>query len=358
METPLSGLALFEKIETEKASGKVLVAEIAPAVRVAIGELFGKPPGQNMERELRGMLHSLGFDHVIETPLGADICTYYEALRLKRELEKGEGKFPMYNSCCIGWRMYARAKHPELKDSINILASPQMALGAVAQEYLAQKKGVPHDKSVIVGIMPCTLKKNETTEVMKNGQKYVDYVVTTVELAQWAKMRGKELEKGPARPEFLPGSSAAGMRFGVSGGMSNSVLAALAKLCGTPLVQVDLKEDGAYRSVEYEVMGKRLKIAIVQGFVNFEKLYSEIKAGKEVHLVEVMMCPFGCVGGPGQPPANMDTIRMRRNGLADYAATMRNHTAFESPGIDKLRKDFLDALPMEKIEEMIFLNRY
>lgn len=353
------GDALFAKIAEEKAAGKILVANVAPAVRVALGELFGFPIGENSIRKIVTLLRKLGFDYVVETPLGADIATYYEAMDLKEMLEKGTGKYPIFNSCCIGWRMYASRKHPELLKNITISASPQMTIGAVSKFYLADKLKLDPSRVLSIGIMPCTLKKNETAEKMKNGFRYIDYVVTTVELAQWAKERGLDLknmdEENP--DSLMPLSSKDGMIFGVSGGMTEAVLNTLAKLFGTKAEVVELNEDEAVRRKTVKVGKFELNIGIVQGVQNFEKLYSEIKAGKVYHFVEVMMCPYGCVGGPGQPPLPIDRIKERGKGLVRVGTMMHSATPLDNKALTKLRETFLDKMDRKKLEELIYFNR-
>jgi len=358
-ENILFGEPLFRKLEEEKAGGKLMVAEVAPAVRVALGEMFGFEPGRNTMGKIVSLLRKLGFDYVVETPLGADIATYYEAMDVKERLEKGTGKYPIFNSCCIGWRTYAQAKHPELLKNITIIASPQMTMGAVARFYLAKKLGRKPGDISIVGIMPCTLKKNETDEKMKNGHRYVDYVVTTVELAQWAKGKGLDLARmeDGALSEIMPGSSRDGMVFGVSGGMSDAVLETMAGLMGEKTEVVDLDEDGAIRTKTVKIGKHELNIAVVQGFPNFEKIYDEIQSGKRYHMVEVMMCPYGCVGGPGQPPLALERVKERRAGLVRAGGESRSKTPLDSPGLKALMDEFLETMGRKKLEELIYFNR-
>ncbi|MDD5336909.1 MAG: [Fe-Fe] hydrogenase large subunit C-terminal domain-containing protein, partial [Candidatus ainarchaeum sp.] len=291
------------------------------------------------------------------TPLGADIATYYEALDVKERLENGTGRYPIFNSCCIGWRMYAQSKHPELLKNITIIASPQMTMGAVARFYIAKKLGRKPGDLAIVGIMPCTLKKNETDEKMKNGHRYVDYAVTTVELGQWAKARGLGLGESGDISDIMPFSSGDGMRFGVSGGMSQAVLGTLAGLMGEKMEVLDLSEEGPVKTRSFKIGKHVLNIAIVQGLHNFEKVYDEIKAGKQFHMVEVMMCPYGCVGGPGQPPLALDRIKERRAGLVKAGGETGSRTPLDNPGMKKLIDEFLGKMGRKKLEELIYFNR-
>ncbi len=359
-EKLLSGDALFEKIEEEIKSGKIVVAEIAPAVRVTLGELFEMSAGTNVLGKTVSLLKKLGFHHVVDTPLGADIATYYEAKDIKELLDEGKVKrFPILNSCCIGWRLYASRTHPEILNNITVIASPQMTIGAVSKYYLARKLKKDVKEIVVVGIMPCALKKYETYEVMKNGNKYIDYVITTVELAQWAKKKGhdlKKLEDGALDP-LMPTSSKDGVIFGVTGGMTEAVVTTLAQLYGEKTEVLDFRDDMEIRKKKVRIGKHILNIAMVYGFQNFEKLYKEIKEGETYHLVEVMMCPLGCVGGPGQPVADKKTVTARGNALRALADGIEERTPIDNPTVQKLKKEFLDKLDRRELEELIYFNR-
>ncbi|MEM3422129.1 MAG: [Fe-Fe] hydrogenase large subunit C-terminal domain-containing protein [Candidatus Bilamarchaeaceae archaeon] len=353
------GDALFEKIENEMKSGKIVIAELAPAVRVALGELFGFPVGTNVEGKAITLLKKLGFQEVVDTPLGADISTYYEAEDLKERLDNGGGKFPIFNSCCIGWRMYAGKMHPELLGNITIVASPQMTIGAVAKYYFAEKLNRKPEDIIIVGVMPCALKKYETLEVMRNGNRYVDYVVTTVELAQWAKKKGIDFNSLPEDKfsSFMPNSSKDGVVFGATGGVTEAIITTLAQMYGEKIEITDFRDNGEIRKKTVKIGKHILNIAIVHGLPNFEKLYEEIKAGQTYHLVEIMMCPFGCVGGPGQPPASKENIQIRAKSLRQSADSKKEKTPLDNETFIKIKKEFLDKLDREKLYELIYFNR-
>jgi iron only hydrogenase large subunit-like protein len=359
-EKLLSGDQLFEKIEEEIKSGKIVVAEIAPAVRVTLGELFDMPVGTNVLGKMVSLLKKLGFQHIVDTPLGADIATYYEAEDIKKLLDEGRvKKFPIFNSCCIGWRLYASRTHPEILDHITVIASPQMTIGAVSKYYLAHKLKKNAEDIVVVGIMPCALKKYETYEVMKNGHKYIDYVVTTVELAQWAKKKDYDLNKFPEETldPLMPTSSKDGVIFGVTGGMTEAVITTLAQLYGEKKEILDFRDDQEIRKQKVKIGKHILNIGMVYGFQNFEKLYREIKEGETYHLVEVMMCPLGCVGGPGQPVAPEKTVVARGNALRALADGIKERTPIDNPTVQKLKKEYLDKLEREHLEELIYFNR-
>ena len=355
-----SGDKLFQEIEQEIESGKIVVAEIAPAVRVTLGELFGMREGTNVLGKTATLLKKLGFQHVVDTPLGADIATYYEAKDIKELLDKGNvKKFPIFNSCCIGWRLYASRQHLELLDHITIIASPQMTIGAVSKYYLAHKLKRDPGDIIVVGIMPCSLKKYETLEVMRNGHKYIDYVVTTVELADWAKKKGHDLKKmkDSSLSPLMPASSKDGVIFGVTGGMTEAVVTTLARLYGKKVEVLEFRDDLEIRRKKIKIGKHTFNIAMVYGLQNMEKLYNEIKSGKKYHLVEIMMCPLGCVGGPGQPVADKKTITARGNALRTVADEIKQRTPLDNPTLKKMIDEYLGKLKREELEELIYFNR-
>lgn len=356
----LSGNKLFQEIEDEIESGKIVVAEIAPAVRVSLGELFGFPEGANVLGKTTTLLKKLGFQHVVDTPLGADIATYYEAEDIKKLLdEKKVKRFPIFNSCCIGWRLYASRQHPELLDHITVIASPQMTIGAISKYYLAHKLRMDPGDIIVVGIMPCSLKKYETLEVMRNGHKYIDHVLTTVELADWAKKKGYDLKKmeDSGLSSLMPSSSKDGVIFGVTGGMTEAVITTLARLYGEKVEVLEFRGDSEIRRKKIRIGKHTLNIAMVYGLHNMETIYSEINQGKTYHLVEVMMCPLGCVGGPGQPVAERKTIMARGNALRTVADEIKERTPLDNPTVKKLIDEYLGKLDRDKLEEMIYFNR-
>ncbi len=314
---------LFAAIEKEEKDGKVMVAQIAPAVRVSIGEEFGFPPGEDLTYKTVGLLHALGMEHVVDTPLGADINIYEETLDMLHALERRDRKyFPIFNSCCIGWRLYCKNKHPELYHLVSPIASPHMVTGSAAKHVIAKKMGVPLEKVCMVSVMPCVLKKYETRERLPSGVKYNDYVLTTQELAMWAKKRGLDIgkvEEGKFTG-LLPESSKDGVIFGATGGIVEALLSTLACVCGESPEKIRFRSDEQVKHLCVQIGRHRLNVASIYGVSNLDKILDEIRHGVQYHFVEVMNCPYGCVGGPGQPlPASGERYKARAEGLRKAA---------------------------------------
>ncbi len=292
---------------------KRVVLQVAPAVRVAIGEEFGLEPGKNTMGKIYTAARMLGFEAVYDTALGADITIMEESKELLEKVEekmKNGDKMPLFTSCCPGWIRYAETKHPELLPYISTCKSPMQMMGAILKEYYKTQDEKEGLETFSVAVMPCSAKKYEASreEFVRNGVRDVDAVITTVELAEMIKEIGiqyKDIEpEGPDMPFSI--NSGAGTIFGVTGGVTE---AAVRKVCSE-------KTNAAIKEIEY--MGFRgmegvkvaevpygesvLRIAVVSGLANAEGLIEKIKLGEEhFDFVEVMACPYGCVSGAGQP---------------------------------------------------------
>lgn len=355
---------LFAALEKEIADPeKLVVVQIAPAVRVSIGEEFGYPPGEDLTGKTVGLLKALGFDHVVDTPLGADINIYEEAYKILHALERGDEEyFPIFNSCCIGWRLYCSRTHEDICKHISKVASPHMVTGSIINHYLEKKLGKPKKQIVSVSVMPCVLKKYETLERFPDGDPYVDYVLTTTELANWAKKRGLDMKNVPEEKfsELLPGSSKDGVVFGVTGGLVEALLTTLAHILDVE------KEDEVFRTNEnikerQVKLGRyTLNVVSIHGFANLEKVLKEIKSGKKFHFVEVMNCPYGCVGGPGQPlPVTEEKLKARAEGLRKAADKKRGLATVpqENPTLQMLYRELLDRPGSETARKLLYFHK-
>jgi len=330
----LYGQALFSAIENEKKNGKTLVAQLAPAVRVAIGEEFGLPPGKELTAKSISLLKSIGFDEVIDTPIGADLITLEEA---KFFVEIKPHFKPLLNSCCVGWREYCRSNHKALLKYIGSVVSPMMAAGFLTKTYLASMMGVNPENVVSVGVMPCSIKKLETRYKMRSGLKYVDYVITTQELGQWARENGLDITTmtDGEFSKFLPVSSKNGTIFGVTGGISEAFITTIAKLVGEESEVLFFRENEAVREYSFSVGNINLKTAVLHGISNFPSILPRIN---EFDFIEVMFCPYGCVGGPGQPvPQTKEKLEARAKALRIFSDEKKQRTPLEN-------KQLLEAL--------------
>lgn len=299
---------------------KRVVVQVAPAVRVALGEEFGAKPGDNVMGKVVSALSGLGFDEVYDTSIGADLTVLEESSELLKRLKKVDN-LPLFTSCCPAWVQFAEKKYPEFVGNLSTCKSPMQMFGALLKEHYSSRKEVDGKEIVSVAIMPCTAKKYESarSEFEANGIKEVDYVLTTQELISMMKKAGMVYDDldytSPDMPFGLV--SGAGVLFGVTGGVTEAVIrriedeksmAALEKIAYTGIRGID-----GCKVVTLNVDGKDVRIAVVHGLGNVDTLLKKIKAGEEhFDFVEVMACPGGCVGGAGQPFVKSNTIKAAR----------------------------------------------
>ncbi|MBE6379355.1 MAG: 4Fe-4S dicluster domain-containing protein [Lentisphaerae bacterium] len=299
---------------------KVVIAQIAPAVRVALGEYFGCPTGTNVEGQMISALKLMGFDYVYDTCFSADMTIFEEATELLERIQNG-GKLPMFTSCCPAWVKFAEIYYPELLPNLSSTRSPQQIFGAVARQTLPAKLGIKPENLVIVSIMPCVAKKFEAQldKFKREGRPDVDCVVSTVGLAQMIKSMGINMMQLPVESFDMPlgFSTGGGVIFGATGGVMEAALRyAVEKLEGKPLEKVDFKEVRGMdylREATYNVAGKEIKVAVVHTLAAARKLIEAIKKGEvDYQFVEVMSCPGGCVAGGGQPINTTPGFRKQR----------------------------------------------
>ncbi len=354
---------LINAIEAEKKKGKVLVAQLAPAVRITLGEEFGYNVGEDLTKKCVGLLKTLGFDIVIDTPLGADIAVYEEVHILKELLDsKDLSYFPMFNSCCIGWKMYAKRMHLDLMPHVSSIGSPNQIVGSIAKNYLAYQQNKYPDDIVVVGIMPCTLKKFETLNTFEHKKgntivklKYVDYVVTTTELAEWSRKKNIDFSQ-VAEYEMINPASKEGTIFGVTGGISEAFINAFAKYIGEEKEILDFRQDEKSRKYKVKIGNYELSVAIVFGVGQLEHILEDIENGEFFHFVEVMYCNSGCVGGPGQPRASDTTIEERAKAMRNCSDKIKKTTCFDNGALLEMYKNLNMKPNNAKAKEMFFLK--
>jgi iron only hydrogenase large subunit-like protein len=330
---------LISQIESALKTDKTVIVQTAPALRVSLGEIFGRPVGEDNTKKVVGVLKELGFKHVIDTSLGADVASYLEAQEFIKYMNEGnETVFPKFNSCCIGWMMYVKRKHPELMNSLCPVMSPNLIAGGLAKLYMSKKLGKKPEDIIVVSIMPCTLKKYETLNLSKNGMKYVDYVLTTVELSEWIKRKKINFNEVKEQDfdSILPHSSKSGIIFGATGGVAESIVSAAAHIMKKEIEVTDLRNDNDIYRKKYKLDGHEISVAKVWGYKNLELILDEVKQGEFYHFIEVMQCPMGCVGGPGQPLTTPDNVKKRAEGMRSTAQKSEIKTSIEIKELENI----------------------
>lgn len=341
---------------------KTVVAQVAPAVRVALGEEFGMDPGTVTTGQIVAALKAMGFKQVYDTSFAADLTVIEEANEFLARYAKGE-KMPQFTSCCPAWVKFTEQYYPELLGNLSSCKSPQQMFGSLAKEMLPEKLGVDVRDLVVVSIMPCTAKKFEARrgEFEHHGIQDVDFVLTTQELARMIEqsgMRFKNLE-----PESLDMpfgfKTGAGVIFGASGGVTEAVLRyAAEKVSGVKLDSYEFKmvrgEDGV-REATINVAGNELRLAVVHSLSNARALAEKVKAGEcEYDLIEVMACPGGCIGGAGQPVSKERNVKqMRAKGLYEADKMLEFHKAQDNHLVHQCYEECLGEVGGEKAHHML-----
>ena len=351
--------SLIEAIDDPEVK---VVVQVAPAVSVTLGELFGVKPGADVAGMLNAALRRLGIDWVFDTGFSADLTIMEEASELVHRI-LNKGTLPMFTSCSPGWIKFVEECYPDLLPHVSTCKSPQQMLGAVVKSYWADREKIAPERVFCVSVMPCTAKKYEAArpEMMNGEIADVDLVLTTRELARIIKMRGIELnnlEPEPADNPFGERSSA-GKLFGATGGVMEAALRTAhwmvtKKELDIPKVQPVRGLQGV-KAAELQVGDLKLKIAVVSGLGNAKKLLEDIRAGKsEYHFIEVMTCPGGCIAGGGQPiGADLDAVKARMQALykIDKDSTLR--TSHTNVSVQRLYAEFLGEPNGEKSHHLL-----
>lgn len=359
-------LAVWSAINDEK---KHCVVQIAPAVRVAIGEAFGLKPGELTTGKLYAALRRIGFDAVFDTNFSADLTIMEEASEFVERFVNKTAPLPLITSCCPAWVDFMEKYHYDMIPYFSSCKSPQGMLGALAKTYYADKKGIKPEDMVVVSIMPCTAKKYEISrskDMYSSGVQDVDYSLTTREVARMLKQSGIDfLALAEEEADSLLGEyTGAGTIFGYTGGVMEAALrTAYYFVTGEDPKDLDFVQTRGLEGIkeaEIDIKGTKIRIAVAHGTGNVEMVVNRIRhaieTGEELpyHFVEVMACPGGCIGGGGQPTGVTDKVRLERTaGLEkdDHAHQIR--CSHENKEVQKLYEDFLGKPLSEKSHELL-----
>lgn len=338
-----------------------VVAQIAPAVRVAVGDRFGLPKGENVMGKLVNVLHRLGFDEVYDTSYGADLTVIEESEELMNRLESGEN-LPLFTSCCPAWVKFCEERYPDLAKNLSTCRSPQQMFGAVVREYYKDPEKSGGKRIVSVSIMPCTAKKEEILrpESTTNGKQDIDYVLTTTELISMIRKAGIRFENLEIEATDMPFGigSGAGVIFGVTGGVTEAVLRRLRE--GHSRVEMEkikfsgVRGEEGLKEVEFDYNGRTIRAAVVSGLGNANSLMKRIQKGEaQYDFVEVMACRRGCIMGGGQPvPVDPESRIARSKGIYDTDINTQIKKSNENPLVQSL----YDGLLKGKTHELLHRN--
>ncbi len=341
---------------------KTVMVQIAPAVRVGLGECFGKKPGEITTGQIVAALKHLGFNQIYDTSFAADLTVVEEGTEFLQRKTQG-GMLPMFTSCCPGWVKYAEQYFPELLPNLSSCRSPQAMFGSLVKAMLPDQLKINRKDLKVVAIMPCTAKKFEAQrpELGANGDPDVDHVLTTQELGQMIKSAGIMFDALQPESFDMPFGfyTGAGVIFGNSGGVMEAVLRyAAEKVTGKKLEQVEFQQvrgESGLREATVTIDGTELKLAIVHGLRNARVVAEQVRAGKSHYdVIEVMACPGGCVGGAGQPVSTSRNARaMRTKGLYNADKMLQLHKSQDNVFITDCYTKFLGEIGGEKAHHLL-----
>lgn len=346
---------------------KHVIVQTAPAIRVAIGELFGMEPGTIVTGKLVTALKDMGFDAVFDTDFGADLTIMEEASEIIDRLNNNK-TLPILTSCCPAWVKFIEHQFPELLEVPSTCKSPHIMFGTIAKTYYAEKNGIDPDNIVVVSVMPCIAKKAEAKrpELTKDAHNNVDIVVTTRELGAMIKEAGIDFPN-LVDNEFdhpLGETTGASVIFGTTGGVIEAAIRTTYEwLSGETLEEVEFKQlrgmEGV-REASVNIAGKELNIGIAHGLGNARRLLESIREGtSKYHAIEIMACPGGCIGGGGQPyhHGNDEIVKKRQEAIYREDRNKKIRKSHENKEILELYKTYLGE-PYGKLAHELLHTHY
>ncbi len=360
--------AIVEKDDTQKVldalqdDSKHVIVQVAPSVRVALGDAFGLEPGAIVTGQMVTALKLLGFDKVFDTNFGADLTIMEEGHEFLHRLEHG-GVLPMMTSCSPGWVNYMEKHFPTCINHLSSAKSPMSMFGAIAKTYYAKQAGLKPQEIVTVSIMPCTAKKFEAArpEMGRDGYRDVDVVLTTRELIKLIKYVGLSIGQLPENDFDSPLglSTGAGAIFGATGGVMEAALRTVyEKVTGKTLEKLEFMDVRGFEGIKEATVhlpGRDVHIAVAHTLKNARLIMEQVKKGTSPYdFIEIMACPGGCIGGGGQPIGTTNAIRKKRMAaLYEIDKALPIRKSHENPDIQTLYQDFLGEPLGEKAHELL-----
>ncbi|MBE6075397.1 MAG: ferredoxin [Selenomonas ruminantium] len=360
--------AIVEKDDTTKVLDalqdpqKHVIVQVAPSVRVALGDAFGLEPGAIVTGQMVTALKLLGFDRVFDTNFGADLTIMEEGAEFLDRLQNG-GTLPMMTSCSPGWVNYMEKHFPNCIGHLSSAKSPMSMFGAIAKTYYAEKSGIDVKDIVTVSVMPCTAKKFEAArpEMGRDGHQDVDIVLTTRELIKLIKYVGLRLRQLPESDFDSPLGLASGAAaiFGTTGGVMEAALRTVyEKLTGQTLEKLEFNEVRGFKGIKecsVNINGREIRICVAHTLRNARRIMEQVQQGTSPYdFIEIMACPGGCIGGGGQPIGTTNAIRKKRMAaLYEIDRSLPLRKSHDNPEIQTLYKEFLSEPLGEKAHELL-----
>lgn len=351
-----------EVIAALKDPDKMVVVQHAPAVSVSLAEEFNMKPGTDVDGIMVAALRRLGFDRVFDTSFTADLTIMEEGSELVQRITTG-GVLPMLTSCSPGWIKFVEQFYPDLLPNVSTCKSPQQMMGALIKSFFATREKADPANIVSVSIMPCTAKKFECArpEMTQNNVPDVDYVLTTRELGQLIRLFGIDLDAMEPETADTPFGerSTAGKIFGASGGvMEAAIRSAHFLITNRELPELDVKQVRGFTGIKeahVKIDGLEVGAAVVSGLGNARKLLDQIRAGrKDLHFIEIMTCPGGCINGGGQPlRADTEAVQSRMRSLYKIDHDEELRVSHKNKYVKRIYDEFLGQPLGEKSHHLL-----
>lgn len=365
--------------EIIKSKEKIVIFSTSPSVRVALGEEFGMEKGSLVEEKMVGLLRKLGGNYILDTNFAADLTIVEEASELIERITQKNKPLPQFTSCCPAWVKYIETYYPEMRENLSTAKSPIGMQGPTIKTYFAKKMNIDSKKIINVAVTPCTAKKFEIRREEMNSageilgienMRDMDYVITTRELALWAKEENidfNSLEESKF-DKFLGEASGAGVIFGNTGGVMEAAIRTAYEYITKEEAPKELLDFKAVRGMEgikettLKIGDMNIDIAVIYGTANASKVIEKIKSGeKKYHFVEVMTCPGGCIGGGGQPKdmeaETSETNKKRIESLYKKDSSLNVRVSHKNPEIIELYKEFYKK-PLSQLAEKLLHTQY
>lgn len=340
-----------------------VVAQIAPAVRVAVGDAFGLQKGRSVMGKIVNVLHRMGFDEVYDTTFSADLTIMEETAEFIDRVKNG-GELPLLTSCCPAWVKFVGDQFPDYSENVSTCRSPQGMMSGVVKEYYRDPAHAAGKKTIMVSFMPCTAKKMEANRPnsFTKGEKDTDYVITTTELIKMIRMTGIDFASLESESSDIPFGlgSGGGVIFGVTGGVTEAVIRRLApdhsKATIEEIAECGVRDEGFIREFSIPYEGLEVKICVASGLANARKVMEQVQSKeKEYHLIEIMACRRGCIMGGGQPRLAGDRTKAARTaGIynADKVSVIKKSD--ENPMVAALYEGLLKGKEHELLHNEFF----
>jgi len=364
--------ALYEKDDTKKVldaiadPDKKVFVFAAPSIRVTLGEAFGMPLGSIVTGKLATVLKRLGFDGVYDMNLTADLTIMEEAHEFLDRVKNG-GKLPIITSCSPGWVKFCEHYFPEFTENLSSCKSPQQMFGAVLKTYFAEKNNLDPKDVFVVSIIPCTAKKFELgrDDQSAAGVPDVDAALTTRELARMISADGIDFANLPDEEFDSPFGTGTGAAviFGATGGVLEAALRTASHWLDENFEVVNFNEvrgPAGIRRATYKIAGMDVKVAVASGLANARELLNSVKNGEEeLHMIEIMACPGGCINGGGQPNQsdtirnNVDLIAARTKAIYEADEDLPLRKSHENPDVKRIYDEYLGVPGSDKAHHIL-----